>query len=555
LGLFTKDAVSRIGQGASFDFSVDGADRGKSLGISFDFSAFTTNYATGDLRVYVYDVTNGTLITPSSVNIAGGSGTFSASFISTQSQSYRLIMHVATGNTLAYTVGVDNFRVGPFETLLGMAGSDPITTTPSTAGWTNTTASLRSRRVGNFLHCRLTLSFTGAPTSPNGNLRMTGAELLNGLGGLTVDTSNVFNGYVCAGPWEAADTGVTNYTGGLVKVRGDAPNGLVVWLTTTGEVSPTVPFSFGNTDTITGEFAIPIANWSANVQMADRAVEEYASNSSTTDADDTTSFANGIAGSAVPTIALAATGSRLKTVRFQSPIQATDALIFEVQLVAGGTWLPNRVPVVSSNTAIYGVFLAAVNSTDVNVHFGRAGATANGAATYGATGESWTTFIRWRVRKVSGGAAVGFPVGARNIVGDPAGTAVPAGYLGEQIRSVVTTNTNFAATNAYADAASMTLTPGVWDISTTLYSTANGATVNQVDHFIGTVSGNNSTGRQLGDNAFLSAGPTTAADVNGSISAFRVLVTTSTIYYLKVRGIFTVATPQYQCRISAVRVG
>lgn len=141
------------------------------------------------------------------------------------------------------------------------------------------------------------------------------------------------------------------------------------------------------------------------------------------------------------------------------------------------------------------------------------------------------------------------------IKGNAAGTAIGTGFIGEQKRAVVSSPSNFAATGTYGDATSITLETGVWDISLVLYAQANGATVTLVQAGVSTTSGNSATGLTFGDNASVSLPPTSTSDTNISIPQYRVLVTAaSTVYYLKVRADYTVATPRYQARISAVRV-
>jgi hypothetical protein len=180
--------------------------------------------------------------------------------------------------------------------------------------------------------------------------------------------------------------------------------------------------------------------------MANRAVEEFASNSTTTVVTDTSSFVNGISGSLVPNGAAAAAFT--KRVRFQTPIQATDRLLIEIRNSATAVWIPIEAapyqngfqPFVIQNGVDYGIGFVAnyVNATDVDVGFGHYGYASAG---YGTAGTVWSSMgavatTYWRVRKVSGGASVGYPIGARNVVGDTTGTAVPVGYIGEMTGTV-----------------------------------------------------------------------------------------------------------------------
>jgi hypothetical protein len=118
----TKDAANRQGEGASYDFTIKGQDVSKKLKIQFDFKTDEdAAYATGDYTVYIYDVTNSTLITPVDTDIIAGQNIFQTSFNSTTSTSYRLIFHCATTNASAYDIYIDNVIVGPGMTSQGAA--------------------------------------------------------------------------------------------------------------------------------------------------------------------------------------------------------------------------------------------------------------------------------------------------------------------------------------------------------------------------------------------------------------------------------------------------
>jgi len=130
--LFTKTAVNSQGQGVAYAFAIDSSDQGQVLGISFDYSPASgtfvgsgVNTVNSDLIVYLYDVTNSVLIEPSTLVIDGAVISsklkFRSSFqTSSNSTSYRLILHVATTSASAYTVKIDDVVVGPQA--LGLPG-------------------------------------------------------------------------------------------------------------------------------------------------------------------------------------------------------------------------------------------------------------------------------------------------------------------------------------------------------------------------------------------------------------------------------------------------
>lgn len=139
------------------------------------------------------------------------------------------------------------------------------------------------------------------------------------------------------------------------------------------------------------------------------------------------------------------------------------------------------------------------------------------------------------------------------VLGSTSGAAVPAGRVGEQIRSAVAF-TNAGASTTYSDITSITLTPGVWDINAGVIANLNGATQIAWDGFIGTVAGNNSTGFVDGDNDFQGAVPTSAVNAKGTVAQYRVVVSSSTTYYVKCKAVYSAGTPRFAARISAVRI-
>jgi hypothetical protein len=120
-----KDANNRQGHGVSYDFTIDNVDQGKTLEISFDYET-TANYANDDVGVYIYDITNATIINPADINIqaASSGSTFATSFAAAaNSTSYRIIFHVQSVSALAYDLFLDNIRVGPAVGDLSPAGA------------------------------------------------------------------------------------------------------------------------------------------------------------------------------------------------------------------------------------------------------------------------------------------------------------------------------------------------------------------------------------------------------------------------------------------------
>jgi hypothetical protein len=221
-GLFTKDAVNRQGEGGSYDFSVDASDKGRILEVSFDYSVVSGTYATGDLALFVYDVTNSALITSTPYNIeTQTTGTvhhvkylFTAASTST---SYRLIFHVASTSASAYTVSIDRVRV--ISDVLSSAGWKSYTPTIASCG-TVTSVDFKTKLVDGLLHIRGCWT-SGVVAGTAVSISLPGSATLN-TADMLADKFNIFGtlhrcyagatGYASAtvGPWAICDNQATS---------------------------------------------------------------------------------------------------------------------------------------------------------------------------------------------------------------------------------------------------------------------------------------------------------------------------------------------------------
>jgi hypothetical protein len=270
--------------------------------------------------------------------------------------------------------------------------------------------------------------------------------------------------------------------------------------------------------------------------MADRAVEEYAYSTATTTtagASDLVSFGNGPQGVNFRAIDSATLSSSVTTyrVRFLTPILATDTIRLEYS-IDNDTWiqvgsLGSLLFCGTQNNASIGMFFVRVagSNTDIDVLFGNAGR--NNGPSYGGAGGSWSgiTTWKWRARKVSGGAAVGYPVSARNIVGDTSGTAVPSGYVGQVIQ--VTGASTTGLSGSVSNITNITLTAGSWLITAAGFIGGWGGTVLSLAvstnsaSFTGTIIGYNRIPFPANASAGIAAG----------ILTFTVNIASNTTYY------------------------
>lgn len=247
----------------------------------------------------------------------------------------------------------------------------------------------------------------------------------------------------------------------------------------------------GSGDTLSYSFRVPIAQWTSNVVLAVNTTE-YASNSSTSSSNDTTSFVNGPAGSLIPTIT-AATGaaSVTKGVQFVNPILVTDSLVFEIQFQGSGPWIPlgenhDYAAGIFQGGSGYGMSIrnpGGLATNRINADFGTGG-TNTGNASFGGAGSSYPSNSgdRWRIRKTSGPNAMQL---SGTIIGQQNNVAQLAGYVGETISSTNSSGVSTSST-VVTNVTSITLTPGSW-IVTGMVNLA-GATLSQVQGMISTSS-------------------------------------------------------------------
>jgi hypothetical protein len=463
-GRLTKDAANRQGQGASYNFTIDAADTGRPVGIAFDFLA-SAAYVANDVGVYIYDVTNATLITPAAINVAAGKGTFKAFFVATTSTSYRLILHVASTSASAWTLDTDNFQVGPQVQLSGGSTTDLRTVSGASINWTNTTTTAQVAQDADRGRFRIAVVATGTPgavssaivTLPTGFVIDTSKLLLTGVGETILGTATI------------QDDSIANYGPYVVAYESTTTVRIL-------NVTTSAPHAFAVGDSITLDFVAPIANWSSNVTSLAAANPEYAFNTAATTAaggSDTTSFGYGIAGTPFNAFNSSTLNNQTTLrVRFQTPIQATDRIAIEVQgssLTA--PWFEANAPALLGgtrvNTAIYGIEWSRVvgSTTDIDVKFGNAGGTAYANTFAGTGGDAWSgyTGLRWRAKKQSPLTEGILPVSARAVVRDVTGTAIQTGLIGETLRTESGTVTQ--ASNAYTAVATRVLTVGTWLVS------------------------------------------------------------------------------------------
>jgi hypothetical protein len=430
-------------------FQLAENDLGKPISVSMEVNGATLDAI--DIAIVVYNssgtyqttlpISGGTASTatvPSS-ELPTGFTKFVGYFIarSTDDEYYALrIRKLATSN-----LNFASLYVGPQQILQGAAIGDWValgattagnaqasnrfqwgaTTTAPTLSGTQTFNEAYYRYVGDSVEFSLSYGHSVAGSAGSGTYEFYLPS------GFTIDTTKLANTggqnfRASCGIISISDNSTTNIAGSVsansaTKVRFAMAN-------SAGDFSSATTPNVGSTTLrMTMTFRVPIVGRSSNVTIANRAVEEYAFNTTNATGAGTNNTSNigyGPGGTPILAYNSTTTTGESKTsfdVEWTTPIQVTDQVFAEIN--DGNGWAPAtlRLPPVTSNNSAYGITLIALSATRHRILFGNAGYSPSTAATYAAAGAAWSglTSWRWRVRKVSGGAVVGYPIATTNV--------------------------------------------------------------------------------------------------------------------------------------------
>jgi hypothetical protein len=252
--LLTKSANNRMGEGVSYDFTIDNADQAKAFTVGFDYAVSSGTYADGDITIWVYDVTNAVLIQPTASSLLNITGTYgarkTASFqTNSNSTSYRVGLHISSVSAVAYTIKADTFSVSPNTYNEGANITDWKAYTPAVSAALGTITAINTywRRVGD------TLEVSGYFTAGT----VTNVQVNIGFPtGLISDISKIGTVYVPIG-WVTRNNSGTYYA----IAQGNGNSFAVAKVTTDGSVAVTSTGNFSTGDLIAFTASCPIAGW------------------------------------------------------------------------------------------------------------------------------------------------------------------------------------------------------------------------------------------------------------------------------------------------------
>lgn len=504
---FSKSSGNAQGQGVSYDFDYPEYAKNQEVSIEFNYRT-STNYVSGDVGIYLYDITNSTIIYPTAVDLPLSIevARFKSKFFATSANEYRLIMHVKTTNATSYDIQFDEFVVKRNTSLTGTGRSDAI------------------KYDGNFgtdlvsvSEKELYYSKDGEFCEIYGSFRVGG----NGTGGtnvsiplppgLNLNTSKVISLRTKLGEltrlYSAGSVYLTDNNFGYDLVYDSALGANCLrftdYITSTVYQQRTGNLVSAANDRFTFSAKFPVAGWSSNINLIQSQTEFAYNTDTSTSVDDTTDFGYGPEG--VSILSATGTGVLKKRVRFRQPIQITDKI--EVEINNGNGWqcLPHansssgggtfidvfRGEVLNAFDNYLGIGYQIINQTDVDVVFGKYAA---GRSYTDITNWSTVTSFKWRVRKSSGSAVgeVAPFVGARYVgaIAKSTSTTFPLEFNTKvyDTHSAVTTGSSWKFTGPIS---------GYYDVK---LSTANSTGVTNVSLYLnGSIHSNIGVSDGVGD--------------------------------------------------------
>lgn len=284
--LVQANSTSVQGKGLSFDFTIDPADQSKILTVSLDYSVSatfiasdgvttpindgttSTNSGNSDLEFFIYDKTNSVLIpvTSSVLTSTGNDASYRAVFqTSSNSTSYRLIIHAATSNANAtgWSFEFSNVFVGNKPSIVsGIQGTDWIPYTPTFVGiGTPTNINVYYRRVGDTLEAQGALN-NGTDTAVPFTISLPSGLLID-----SAKMSSLTNGSFVGTVYNATNSAIA-YGGGVGVLFFDGSDTSHIYgaktTASTNFNKDTGTGLFNSNSLITFSFSVPIAGWSSS---------------------------------------------------------------------------------------------------------------------------------------------------------------------------------------------------------------------------------------------------------------------------------------------------
>lgn len=413
----SKSANPALGEGVAILATVPkGYQVYQPLELSFLLDTTSAGFSQGDIKIYIYDITNSNIIYVSNDTLPNQFlGRFTTYFSGSDASQYRILFHVASTSSSAYDIFIDDIKLAPGE------AKNQLTTITRWQKYTPTFASgsvidtaltkVFWRQVGENIELDCTIVF-GAGSSGSSYFTMTLPNNYN------IDASRItyipaHSYYVDIHPFGPASfisiSAVNRHTGivsfdGLNTTKVIFLTGYAISDSFGSRVRVHTEGDFNAGDVLTGRALIPCFELRGSGALyAAETQEEHASNSDTSNTDNTTAFQYGEIGQQFGDYSGA---TRKKRVRFTTPIKHSDIEIL-VSRDGGNTYESiESSTLISSwteqNGVTYGMSWEPVNDTDIDVLFGQYRKA--DATSFGGAGSLWSDIdldpdYVWLVRK------------------------------------------------------------------------------------------------------------------------------------------------------------
>ena len=267
-----KGAADAQGEGWSYDFEIDEVDQGKQLYFSFDYKV-SANYSSGDVRCFIYDKDNasliGALINSDDGDVLAETGTgtkYTGTFVAaSDATNYRVIFHITTTNASAYDFFFDNVSMGPAASIPTGIVTPWESFTPTGSWSTNSTWTGHKRRVGDSLEVTGKIALSGAPDTATLTITIPDSLSID-TAKTTADTDNSATFFADITIW---DNGTTYYRGGVEYASATSLTFRYQDASAQySDITQAAPMTFASGDEVFFSFKVPISGWSSGASIS-----------------------------------------------------------------------------------------------------------------------------------------------------------------------------------------------------------------------------------------------------------------------------------------------
>ena len=279
-----KSVASGTGEGVTLlSDTIENADLGRKLWVSFEWDGTDANYVSEDLEMYAYDVTNSTTLpffpvagflrdSTTGVATLPNTKTKVLGYIipSSTTAQVRISLHLTTDNASAATWDcyVARPRLSPEASVPGAIMAPAKSFTPTGSWSTNTTYTGQAYRIGNKVRLEVKVAVSGAPT--------TASLTINYPSDYPVDTAKMLSTTAYAsiiGYGMVLDSGSATYPvycryNGTTSFQVQPYGAASTYANDTSSVTQAVPMTWASGDELNLWVEYPVQGWSTSAALS-----------------------------------------------------------------------------------------------------------------------------------------------------------------------------------------------------------------------------------------------------------------------------------------------